>query len=204
MSEDSQDIRPFSMESVNICAEVAPCEQNANGGSERRKTEEETYKSGFADGLHAGRLQILGDINNELKILRSLVEGIERVREEIYEKIEADVVGLALLVARKIVYEVAEHDRKVAVETAKEAIRKASDREMLKIKINPVDYEVLSKKRTELLQCFDGIKSIVFEEDESIQPGGCLIETNQGDIDARIESRLRVLGGVIRDNHVKS
>jgi flagellar assembly protein FliH len=57
---------------------------------------------------------------------------------------------------------------------------------------------ILNQKKSELLHCFDGIRSILFEEDDSIQPGGCLIETNQGDIDARLESQVRVIEGDIR------
>lgn len=197
-SDESPEIRPFLLKSVDSSTEDAHSGPEVDKDSERMKIEEDAYKRGFADGIHAGRLQILGEIENELKLLRVLIEGIERVREEIYGSIEADVIEISLTIARKIIYEAAEKERQIVVTTVQEAIKKASDREMLKIKINPVDYQILNKKRTELIQCLDGIKSIIFEEDESIQRGGCLIETNQGDIDARIDSQIRVIEGEIR------
>lgn len=198
-SDKSREIRPFLLKSVNSPGEGAQSSPEIeNKDSERMKIEEDAYKKGFTDGIHAGRLKILGEIENELKLLRVLIDGIERVRKEIYGNIEADVVEISLTIARKIIYEAAEKERQIAVDTVKEAIKKASDREMLKIKINPVDYQMLNQKRTELIQCLDGIKSIIFEEDESIQRGGCLIETNQGDIDARIDSQIRVIEGGIR------
>lgn len=197
VNEGSHDIKPFRLKSVAVSPEDTPSGQG-DPDSGRLKREEESYKKGFSDGIQAGRLQILQEIEKELNLIRSLTEGIQRLREEIYERMETEVVEMSLAIARKVIYGVTEQDREIVVATAKEAIKKASDRAMLKIKINPVDYEVMNKKRTELVQCIDGIKSILFEVDESVQPGGCLIETNQGDIDARIESQVRVIEGEIR------
>lgn len=195
---NGHDIRPFSMESVDVSGNGNHSVQGTDNDSGRQKMEEDAFQKGFTDGIHAGRLQILGDIQGQFKVLRAMIEGIEKSRAEIYEKIETDLVEMALAIARKIIYETAEKERGVVVAAAKEAIRKASDREVIRIKINPLDHEVLNQKKGELLRCFDGIKSILFEEDESIHPGGCLIETNQGDIDARLESQMRVIEGDIR------
>lgn len=202
-SHESHDVRPFILDTVDSYTGddgtvLQPCND-----SEGIKIEEEAYKRGLTDGINAGRLQILGEIENEVRILRTLIEGIERLKEDLYRKIEEDVVEISLSIARKIIYEVAEHDREMVVAVAREAIKRASDREMLKIKVSPVDYEVLNKKRTELLQCVDGIKSMIFDVDESVRPGGCLIETNQGDIDARIESQLKVVEGEIKNRRGK-
>ncbi len=195
--DHGHDVRSFSMESVDIPGN-GHCSAEGMDKDSGQQIAEDAYQKGFADGVPAGRLQILGDIQGELKVLRSIIEGIEKARAEIYEKIEADVVEMALAIAKKIIYETAERERGVVVAAAKESIRKASDREMIRIKINPVDHESLKQKKSELLHCFDGIRSILFEEDDSIQPGGCLIETNQGDIDARLESQIRVIEGDIR------
>jgi len=197
-SEKGRDIKPFKLESVSISMGETPSPSKGGHDPERAGGEEEAYRRGVSDGIKAGRLEILKEIEGELGLIRSLIEGIQRSREEIYERIETEVVEMALAIARKVIYRVTEQDREIAVSIAREAIKRASEREMLKIKINPADYEVLNKRRTELLQCMDGIKSILFEVDESIQPGGCLIETNRGDIDARIDSQIKAVEGEIR------
>ena len=197
-SDESHTISTFSMKAVNIPEGDIHSGNGRDSDSETKKTGEKAYKTGFTDCIHAGRLQILGEIGNEIKLLRTIIEGIDKVREEIYEKIESDVVEMSLMISRKIIYRILEQEQEIVVAIAKEAIKKASDREMLKIKINPADLEIMNKKRSELLQCMDGIKGIIFEEDESITQGGCLIETNQGDVDARIESQLKVIGGEMR------
>lgn len=196
--DNSREIKPFRLSSVNATKGNPVFSSNYGGDNGAKKKEEMAYEKGLSDGINAGRLQVLKEIENELKLLRSLIVGIEKVREDIYRNIESVVVEMSISIAKKIVYEITENEREVVVTTAREAIKKASDREMLKLKINPVDYETLNKNRTALLKSLDGIKSIVIEEDPSIQPGGCLVETNQGDIDGRIDSQMRVIEDEIR------
>lgn len=198
VEDKSQVVKPFLLKLVNNDRGDGSSMAGADSDAGTKKGEQEVYSRGFTDGVNAGRLQILTDIKGELKIVRTLVEGIERLREEIYDKIEDDVVNMSCSIAKKIIYEITGHNRDVVVASAKEAIRRASDRAMLKIRINPVDYDTLNQNRSELLQCIDGIKSIIFEADESIQPGGCLVETNYGDVDARIDSQIRVVEGELR------
>lgn len=191
--DNSKDVKPFQLRSVSASGCGRPAVSGYQRDNKANKEEEMAYEKGFSNGINTGRLQILKEIESELKLLRSLIVGIEKVREEIYSNIESVVVEMAISIAKKIVYETGEHERDMVVAVAREAIKKASDREMLKIRVNPVDHEAINKSRTDLLKCLDGIKSIIIEEDGSIQPGGCLIETNQGDVDGRIDSQFRVI-----------
>ncbi|HZX49413.1 MAG TPA: FliH/SctL family protein [Nitrospirota bacterium] len=194
---DNSDIKTFHLKKVeNVMGEMS----SASSGeidSEIKHIKLEAYNKGLEDGMNRGRIQVLQDVGAELKILKGLIEGADKLKDELYGKIENDVVEISLMIARKIIGEIAEKARDVVVNSAKEAIKRASDREVLKIRVAPADYDALNKKRSELLQCIDGIKSLLIEVDESVQPGGCLIETNQGDIDARIESQFKVLQGAL-------
>ncbi len=195
--KDRSGVKPFHMKAVDDG--IGPMSSAYSPGTdpEIKKLEIKAYNRGLEDGLNKGRMQILKEVGTELKILKGLIEGAEKLKDELYGKVENDVVEISLMIAARIIGEIAEKDRNVVVNNAKEAIKRASDREVLKIRVSPADYEGLNKKRSELLQCFDGIKSLLIEVDESVQPGGCLIETNQGDIDARIESQIKVMKGAL-------
>ena len=39
----------------------------------------------------------------------------------------------------------------------------------------------------------DGVKSLSIIEDSNIEPGGCIIETNLGFIDARISTKIKAI-----------
>lgn len=189
------EVKPFQLNIVGNERRGAPSARMSDNDSEINNVKRDAYNKGVEDGLNKGRMLTLKELGTELKILKGLIEGVERLKDELYRKIEVDVIEMSLIIARKIIGDSAEENRNIVVNTAKEAIKRASDREVMRIRIAPVDYDVLNKKRSELIQCFDGIKSLIFEADESVQPGGCLIETNHGEIDARIDSQIRVMRG---------
>ncbi len=195
--KDGAEVKPFHLKIVDNGMGRMSSAGSEGIESEMKRVKRDAYNKGLEDGLNKGRMLTLKEIGTELKILKGLIEGVEKLKDELYRKIENDVVEISLMIARKIIGEIAEGDRDVVVHVAKEAIRRASDREVLRIRVAPVDYDSLNKKRSELLQCIDGIKSLIIEADESVQPGGCLIETNQGDIDARMESQIKVIKGAL-------
>lgn len=195
--KDRSGVKPFRLNIVDNGIGRTSSDGPGDLNSDIKNVKRDAYNKGLEDGLNKGRLLTLKEIGTEIKILKGLIEGTERLKDELYIKIENDVVEISVMIAKKIIGEIAEEDRNIVVNIAKEAIKRASDREVLRIRVAPVDYDALNKKRSELLQCIDGIKSLIFEADESVQPGGCLIETNQGEIDARIESQIKVIKGAL-------
>ena len=45
----------------------------------------------------------------------------------------------------------------------------------------------------------ESLENVRIEEDSRVDPGGCIIETSFGDIDARIQTQLQVLEEKIRE-----
>ena len=71
-----------------------------------------------------------------------------------------------------------------------EAIARVSDREQIILKVNKEDIENVKRYKDRLSGVLDGIKSFSILEDSQVEPGGCIIETNLGFIDARIKTRI--------------
>ena len=55
--------------------------------------------------------------------MKGLIEGVERLKDELYRKIEVDVIEMSLIIARKIIGDSAEENRNIVANTAKEAIK---------------------------------------------------------------------------------
>jgi len=64
------------------------------------------------------------------------------------------------------------------------------DHENIKIRLNPEDLRFLMDLKQDLSQEVGWLKSSAFEGDGSIKPGGVLLETASGEIDARLEQQL--------------
>jgi flagellar assembly protein FliH len=73
----------------------------------------------------------------------------------------------------------------------REAIRRIVGVEIITVRVHPEDEALVRSHRSALLSSSDSVREIVIEGDESIERGGCILESATGNVDARIGSQLR-------------
>lgn len=133
---------------------------------------------------------IEAEINERVADLRArLAETITKVSstaDRLSADIESELVDLAIRIAKKIVAREVTIDREIALTLVKVSLGRLHNRSAAEVHLNPEDF-VYVKAHTDKLD-FRGTLNIV--EDRSISVGGCLIHTETGDIDARIESQF--------------
>jgi flagellar assembly protein FliH len=56
-----------------------------------------------------------------------------------------------------------------------------------------LDVKLSTEHKKEFIDMVEGAKSVQIVEDTTVDPGGCVIETDFGEIDARISSQLTEL-----------
>lgn len=105
---------------------------------------------------------------------------------------------MALAVARKVVgQEIAAHPEAVA-HLLRDAVRRLEHAGTLTIRMNPADLERLADVPSQLLKDLAEPGRVRFEADASLSAGGCFIESEAGDVDARVEQRFRIVEEALR------
>lgn len=154
---------------------------------------ETAFQKGFLEGKKVGFESGAKRADSVIDSLRQALGQLENIRQEIFQEIEKEVTQLALSIARKIVC----HEVKTTQETvtcvARKALSQVDNPGKIKIKLNPGDLQFIKDTQDELSHFIDNVDKIRFEAEESIQSGGCLIETDRGDIDARIEKQFQAI-----------
>jgi flagellar assembly protein FliH len=152
--------------------------------------EKQAFQKGFADGIRRGKEQQKQEAVQMIQTLTALIQEMNHLKKNILENAEAEVLDLALAVAQKVIHRECATRREIIQGVLKEAIRGIVDRENMKIHVHPQDFQYMMEIKTDFLSSFDGIKNIVFEEDETIGRGGAVIETLFGEVDARIDQQF--------------
>jgi flagellar biosynthesis/type III secretory pathway protein FliH len=119
-------------------------------------------------------------------------------RKKIIKDAEGEVLRLALKVAEQIIKSEVSLHRDVSLNIVSDAISRVSDREQVIIKVNREDLENIKKYKDRISSVVDGIKSLSIVEDNAVEPGGCVIETNLGYVDARISTKLAAIEEAFR------
>jgi type III secretion system HrpE/YscL family protein len=146
---------------------------------EAQEVRERAYQDGYAAAL--------GELN------RHLLEACAR-RDRLLAEAEQEILRLSVRIAEKIVGH--ELDRNQAiVEIVKTALRQARQSRTVTIRLNPSDLPIMQAARERLGRPdqLDVNRFIELVADPQIGGGGCVIETESGTIDARLETQFRIL-----------
>ncbi len=148
----------------------------------RRKGHSEGYKEGYESGsAEVGRL---------VQRIHVIIEKIIEKRTEIIDGTETQLVGLVILIARKVVKVISENQRNVVINNVLQALRKLKTRGDVVVRVNLEDLKVTTEHVKEFLAMVENVKSITVMEDSSVDQGGALVETDFGEIDAKISSQF--------------
>lgn len=152
--------------------------------------EKAAFEKGTLEAQAAFETEVAERVEAQADILReelaATIEQISSMAGEITVRVETEVVELALEIAKKIVGREVSRDRDIICALVKIALGKLHNRSIAEVRLNPEDFLFVQTHREKL--GFRGALELV--EDASITVGGCLIHTETGDIDARIESQF--------------
>lgn len=135
-------------------------------------------KDGFAEGFVKWTEQIA-----------QLEAEIKKVRKDL----ETMLAPVALKAAKKIVGREIELSQDTIVDIVSTALKAVSQHKKITIWANKKDLEALDANRNKLKQIFENLEALSIKERADIAPGGCVIETEGGIINAQLENQWRVL-----------
>lgn len=121
--------------------------------------------------------------------LRSLENEIKKVRDEM----EKSIVSLAMAAAKKIVGKEIASSKETVVDIVATALKPVTQHKRVTIYVNPQDLDVMEKERKRLKNLFEHLESLAIVAREDVTTGGCIIETESGIINAKLEKQWEAL-----------
>jgi len=178
-------------------ARVAQLESTAQARMEA--AEREAAKKGRDEGREEGYREGVAEAERLVGRLHTILDRAMEKRAEILAETEAQVVELVLLVAKKVVKVISENQKSVVVQNIAQALRKLKTKSDVIVRVNIADLQLATEHVKDFVQMAENAKKLQIVEDGSVDRGGCVIETDFGEIDARIASQLHELEEKILD-----
>lgn len=170
---------------------------------------EAAWQEGHHEGKIAARVAVEAEVHAEWESRKNALRSeLERIgaeiadaREQLWQRQESEMVALTLAIARQVVKTEVQQNPEVIRQIIANAIRRVTDKENLRIRVSIADSFKVKEMRDDLLEVIDGLRHLEIIDDRRITDGGCVIETNAGTIDAKIETQFgevaRALGVAI-------
>jgi flagellar assembly protein FliH len=159
----------------------------------------EAYKKGFDQGREEGFKEGKAEVDRLVHRLHLILDRAMDKRGQILEQTETQVIELVLLIARKVVKTISENQKNVVISNIGQALRKLKTRSDVIIRVNLADLQLATEHTKDFIELAENAKNLAVVEDTAVDRGGCIIETDFGEIDARISSQLHELEEKILD-----
>ncbi len=166
---------------------------------------DQAYTDGFEKGRSEGLESGIKEVEKKNHLLKNIIEEIEMPLKECGENTQKELLELSFAIAKQILRRELKQDPTQLIAIIRESLQllpiASKD---IQILLHPDDASIIR----EALSLGETVKSTLNEpninqqsidkswsllEDPSMQPGGCIIKTNNSKIDASIDQQIAVL-----------
>ena len=140
---------------------------------------ESRRQDGFDQGYQEGLAQVT-----------ELISQAHHEHERVLKHAQDEIVNLVMQIAEKIIGR--EIEQGAIVDIVKQALQGAVGQKIV-VRLHPDDLMKLRTQEAELKNMLDHQQTLQLREDTGVNPGGCLVETEVGTIDAQLSTQLEAI-----------
>ena len=152
--------------------------------------EGDARESGREQGYAAGKVEGENELAPAIATIRELIESVRAQRSAAIAAAEPELARLAMAVAERVIHSELQTNPKVVVENVRSALTRLVSREVVTLRVNPVDLDTIRQHRDEIVAAGD-VEHLRIVEDQRVDRGGVVVETDAGTIDSKISTQLQ-------------
>ncbi|WP_172252811.1 FliH/SctL family protein [Saccharibacillus deserti] len=201
MIRDAKEFAEFQIRDAAEQAErmLAEAEQQIElWWQEKREQDElliEAVKSqGFREGYEEGRLQAEAELNVQIQQAAEesqlLIQEAVRTKDEIIQEAEPFLVELSSAIAEKIIDRKLEEDAALTLSLIRQTLARKREQGTITLCVAPAQFSMINSAREELAMSIDSQAELQILPDSTVKDRGCVIRSNFGSVDARIDTQL--------------
>lgn len=163
----------------------------------RAQEEAEMIKENAAkEGYKAGIEQAQADIAE----LRNAISNIVNAKKEVFEYIAPDILEISVDIATKIIKKEVKDDPEIILSTILDVMHSLSkDETKVSIRINSEQVNFVKAEMDSIVEKVGIDAKINLVADDNVEEGGCIFQTNNGIIDATINTQLEIIKEALKD-----
>lgn len=173
--------------------------------TERLRDIERKIEEAFCSGREEGKQEVEAALRSdhdkkweiEQRRFATLMQNTGQQFSRFHRDAERLVIRFALAVAEQIVKREVARDNDVVMHQIRESFRRVAGVERIKLRVNPADEQWVRENRASFLAGSDTIREMVIEADDKVDQGGCILESDLGNIDARLSSQMKKIEEVL-------
>lgn len=156
----------------------------------QEKAYEEGYELGLVEGTEKAFQEAKSALVLKIQTFEALLKRIEELKSQLLVDNEAELIRLVFLIARKMALRDLADNREAVKEILTSVLGETQVDERVVVRLSAEDLQYLEGLQEKSGQHIESLQRVKFVVDEKIKSGGCLIETEYGNVDATVEERV--------------
>ena len=152
------------------------------------RIEQEAYDKGFAKGEEEGKKSGEDSYHELLAQAKELLAQLGGERQRLNQQYEAELLPLIKAMVDRLVNHEVSVNRLVIEKCLNKALGYVVAKSSVIVHLNPNDFQAIKDASLDNPDFLQGADNVELMEDPSISQGGCLLETDFGNIDASLEN----------------
>ncbi|MBQ5728141.1 MAG: HrpE/YscL family type III secretion apparatus protein [Mailhella sp.] len=141
---------------------------------------EEKRQEGYRDGLEEGKLE------HAEKMMETIISSVEFI-----EGIESTLVNVVTQSIRKIIGEMGDRERIVAI--VRNALNVVRGQQKVTVRVSPADEEAVLQAMAAMTSSASGSSFLTVIADVRLEKDSCILESELGVVDASLSTQLKAL-----------
>jgi type III secretion protein L len=131
-----------------------------------------------------------GLVEGKMTISEQMIDTVSK-SVDYFATIEEKVADTVILALKKIIGEIDARD--LIMKVVKNALTIVRNEQRVTVRVSPSQTETVKEKLNEIMANFPGVSFIDVVADPRLTEGGCILETDIGVVDARIEVQIEAI-----------
>lgn len=126
-------------------------------------------------------------------LVQRVISQLAEERNRLLEETRRQLLEIAMEIGKRVVRAELKADTRVIERVLGEVLDSLSNCQVLKIRVHPSDARLAQAAIHAQDEALAGMQQVELVRDAAVKPGGCVVDTDMGTIDARLEAQFAAL-----------
>jgi flagellar assembly protein FliH len=168
-----------------------------------KEIQEKAYAEAYALGLKQGQEKAYEEekynITRRIDLIIGFTSQLRQIKSIMIQKSEEELVELCFYMAQRLLFKEVNENKEYTKELLVKLLESMQNDQSMIIRLSSQDHEWFEANRSQFFKDLRLEENLVkIESDPFISPGGVIIETDYGEMDATIEQRIQKLDAILK------
>lgn len=159
------------------------------------ESKQKGYEKGYKKGFEEGCLEAEKVIKQANEIKREYLQK----KAEYIAQLEKDIIELVIRISEKVINKKLEDDKEAIISIVLKGLKNLLVSEKVIIRVSKDDYDIIELAKEKILAEASLIEDIEVKIDNSLEKGGCVIETERGCVDVSVKTQIESMKKTLRE-----